>query len=74
MAKNLRAKIPSSDVLIVYDRNTEATAKFVQEVGAGIEVANSPRGVAERSVCPLSTPVPFQYQIYRYSMMSMFHT
>lgn len=57
MAKNLRAKIPASDVLIVYDRNTEATAKFVQEIGAGIEVANSPRGVAERSVRVCSIPV-----------------
>lgn len=60
MAKNLRAKVPESDVLIVYDQNTEATTTFVQEVGAGVEVANSPRGVAERSVCALSIPVFFK--------------
>ena len=50
MAKNLRAAIPQSDTLIVHDRNSEATAKFVQEVGAGIEVASSPRSLAEKSV------------------------
>ena len=50
MAKNLRAKIPASDILVVHDRNGEATAKFVQEVGAGIEIATSPRKVAEKSV------------------------
>ena len=62
MAKNLRAKIKASDVLLIHDRNTEATTKFLQEVGiasssvgAGekgmnIEVASSAREVAERSV------------------------
>ena len=50
MAKNLRAKIPASDTLVVHDRNGEATAKFVEEVGAGIEVASSPRKVAEKAV------------------------
>ena len=56
MAQNLRAKIPSSDTLVIYDRNTEATTKFMQEVGGtangdmGIEVAGSPRQVAEKSV------------------------
>ncbi len=74
MAQNLRANIPASDVLVVYDRNTEATAKFVQEIGAGVEVANSPRGVAERSVRAISTPVLFQDEIYRYPMMSMFQS
>lgn len=53
MAKNLRANIPASDTLVVHDRNGEATAKFVQEVGAGIEVATSPRIVAEKSVSAL---------------------
>jgi len=62
MAKNLRAKIPATDTLVVHDRNTEATTKFVQEVGMaasspgaegrgmGIEVVGSPRAVAEKSV------------------------
>ena len=56
MAQNLRAKIPSSDTLVIHDRNTEATTKFMQEAGCTanadmrIEVAGSPRQVAEKSV------------------------
>ena len=56
MAQNLRAKIPSGDTLVIHDRNTEATTKFMQEAGGtsneemGIEVASSPRQVAEKSV------------------------
>ena len=61
MAKNLRAKIPASDTLVIHDRNTEATTKFMQEVGMaagstgaegsmGIEIVGSPRAVAEKSV------------------------
>ncbi|KAI9770532.1 MAG: hypothetical protein M1840_003122 [Geoglossum simile] len=61
MAKNLRSKIPPSDVLVVYDVNLEATRRFVHEFrivnpgagtldeGVGIEIAKSPREVAERS-------------------------
>lgn len=56
MAQNLRAKIPSSDTLVIHDRNTEATSKFMQEAGGAanadkaIDVVGSPRQVAERSV------------------------
>ena len=64
MAKNLRAKIPASDALIIHDRNKEATGSFVNEVGIagdspsannelglmGIEVASTPRAVAEKAV------------------------
>ena len=56
MAQNLRAKISSSDRLVIHDRNTEATTKFMQEAGGTanedmvIEVASSPRQVAEKSV------------------------
>lgn len=53
MAKNLAAKLESSDKLLVYDRNKEASAKFIQEVGttAGkVEIAHSNREVAEKSV------------------------
>ena len=59
MAQNLRAKIPSSDTLVIHDRNTEATTKFMQEARStanedvGIEVAGSPRAVAEKSVSTL---------------------
>ena len=68
MAKNLRAKIPASDTLIIHDRNKDATANFMHEVGIardnptsnnqmglmGIEVASSPRAVAEKAVSDLS--------------------
>ena len=56
MAQNLRAKIPSSDTLVIHDRNTEATTKFMHEAGRTtdadmrIEIAGSPRKVAEKSV------------------------
>ena len=64
MAKNLRAKLPATDNLIIHDKNTEATSNFVKEMGlaasnarAGekgfnIDIASSVRDVAERSVSP----------------------
>lgn len=57
MARNLRAKIPEQDTLIICDANPETTAKFVVEgSGKKIEVAD-PRTVAEKSVraCPVLT-------------------
>lgn len=59
MAKNLRAKIPQSDKLVICDRNTNATDSFLREVGADtqgdgrVEVVKTPRKVAEQSVSPL---------------------
>ena len=62
MAKNLRAKIPADDTLIVHDVNEEATKRFVaeaqetaQNAGLGnsknrVEIANNAREVAEKSV------------------------
>lgn len=62
MAKNLRAKIPASDTLIIRDVNEDSAKRFVaesQEVarssGAGaevgrVEVAENAREVAEKSV------------------------
>lgn len=65
MAKNLRAKIPEGDQLVIYDRNEEATTQFVREVAApgselgttptrhsNTEVAVTARGVVETSVSP----------------------
>ena len=71
MAKNLRAKIPASDTLIIHDRNKAATANFMHEVGIardnptsnnqmglmGIEVATSPRAVADKAVRNLSLTI-----------------
>lgn len=62
MAKNLRARMPEGDTLLIHDRNTEATSKFIEEVGIaaasvgadrkgqGIEIVNTPRALAEKSV------------------------
>jgi hypothetical protein len=62
MAKNLRAKIPASDTLIVRDINEDAMKRFVAEAqeaarstgaGAGeglVEIAENAREVAEKSV------------------------
>jgi 3-hydroxyisobutyrate dehydrogenase len=61
MAKNLRAKIPASDTLIVRDVNEDAAKRFVAEAqeaarsnGAGadegrVEIAENAREVAEKS-------------------------
>lgn len=48
MATNLRAKIPSSDKLVIFDVNADATSKFTQE-NEGVEVVESVREVAEQS-------------------------
>lgn len=51
MARNLRAKIPKEDSLIVHDVNTKATSNFAKELGPqGIHVAESVREVAEKAV------------------------
>lgn len=75
MARNLRAKIPASDTLIIHDRNKEATASFMHEVGIardsptsnnqmglmGIEIASSPRAVAQKAVRDLSSSVTMRF-------------
>lgn len=52
MAQNLRAKIPASDLMLIADRETGATDRFVEQVGntGGLEVCSSVKEVAERSV------------------------
>jgi hypothetical protein len=51
MAKNLRTKIPSDDVLMIQDVNTAATKQFVDELSSyNVVVAENPRQVAEKSV------------------------
>ena len=58
MASNLRAKIPAEDTLFVYDVNTNATAKFLEEHQHGVLVADTVREVAEKSVCYSSLSLP----------------
>lgn len=52
MAKNLRAKLPADDVVIVHDINEAATSSLAKEFGADMKVlvARNVREVAERSV------------------------
>lgn len=76
MAKNLRAKVPESDTLVIHDRNGEATSSFMREIGVGkevnIEVANTPRQVAEKSVSGYSSvrsPFFICYDEYVLSMI-----
>ena len=59
MAKNLRAKIPDTDVLYICDTNSNATKKFMEEVdiaalgkGKGIHIAENPKEVAQKAVSP----------------------
>ena len=55
MAKNLQAKLPSSDTLRIYDINTESLKKFANDTkslssGATVEIAATIREAAEHSV------------------------
>ncbi|KAK5085258.1 hypothetical protein LTR05_004539 [Lithohypha guttulata] len=50
MAKNLRAKLPTSDILTVYDVNTSALDKLKSESSSdNLHIAASPREVAHKS-------------------------
>jgi hypothetical protein len=52
MAKNLRAKIPESDTLTIFDVNSSSADKLVKEATpAKITIAKGPREVAESAVC-----------------------
>ena len=55
MAKNLQAKLPSTDTLHVYDINTASAEKFMSETkasssGASVKIASTVREAAENSV------------------------
>lgn len=58
MAKNLRAKIPAADTLVIRDVNEDATKRFVAEAKEAaasadenrVEIARTAREVAEKSV------------------------
>ncbi|KAJ9644505.1 hypothetical protein H2201_000280 [Coniosporium apollinis] len=49
MAKNLRAKLPVDDQLIVFDVNKNASSQLMEEGGEGVRVADSVREVAEKA-------------------------
>ena len=51
MAKNLRLKLPASEVLIVQDINNSACNKFVAELaGYNVVAVENAREVAEKAV------------------------
>lgn len=50
MAKNLRAKIPATDTLLICDTNPNATKKFVEEAGTGIHITENPKEVGQKAV------------------------
>jgi ornithine cyclodeaminase/alanine dehydrogenase-like protein (mu-crystallin family) len=55
MAKNLQAKLPSTDTIRVYDINTQSVEKFTNDTkalgkGAAVEAASCVREAAENSV------------------------
>ena len=57
MAKNLLAKTPASDTLLVHDINAGATARFVDDhpgERTRVKIAGSSRSLAEHSVRPAS--------------------
>jgi hypothetical protein len=64
MARNLRAKIPESDTLIIHDVNEAVMQKFASEatteggsLGA-VEITDSARTVAEKAVSEIYPPFP----------------
>jgi len=73
MARNLQAKLASSDTLHIYDINTASAEKFVAETkalsgGASVKVASTVREAAENSV-RLFPLLPLYICVY---MMSLF--
>lgn len=67
MAKNLRAKLPIDDTLIIQDVNLEATKKFLQENPEGVGTADSAREVGEKAEAVITVlPEPHHVQgVYR---------
>ena len=50
MAKNLRSKLPAETTLIICDVVKPLIEKFTSEVKHGIEVAGTPKEIAEKCV------------------------
>lgn len=64
MARNLQAKLPTSDTMKVYDINPEMVERFANDTkaltsGASVEAVSSVKDAAEHSVScysPIITP------------------
>lgn len=50
MAKNVRQKIPASSKLVICELNKTQVNNFLSEVAGTIEIANSPKEVAQQCV------------------------
>lgn len=55
MARNLQAKLPSSDTICIYDINPDSIKRFAEETkalssGAAVKIASSVREAVEDSV------------------------
>ena len=77
MARNLQAKLPSSDTLRVFDINTESIQKFANETkalgsGAAVKIAANAREAAEDSVSLGSLPADLLLP-RALQMMSLFY-
>lgn len=65
MAKNLRAKIPETDTLTIFDVNASSLEKFSQEATpSGVVVAKSPREVVENAVSATLHDISHEYSWY----------
>ncbi len=78
MARNLQAKLPSSDTILAYDISTESTRRFVDDTkglgtGAAVEAASCVRDAAENSVRrpKLHSDIPFPYSLSDEFVLSM---
>jgi hypothetical protein len=61
MAKNLRAKIPETDELLICDTNSAATDSFLKEMDSTrVKVTQNPRQVAEKSVSEIAASFYFR--------------
>jgi 3-hydroxyisobutyrate dehydrogenase len=78
MARNLQAKLPSTDTLRIYDINTESVERFAKETkalgsGAAVETASSVREAAEDSVGLPSSPTSDTCSARLHYVMSLFY-
>jgi len=56
MAKNLRAKIPADSVLYICEVNKPRRDEFVVSTAGKVQVVDSPREIAEKSVSRTTPP------------------
>ena len=55
MARNLRAKMPADEVLVIQDINRAVSEKFAREHPNNVRIVDEVRDLAEQSVCARSS-------------------